>query len=115
MGNIARGDLFWADLEPTIGSEQGGTRPVLIIQNDMFNIYGPTTIIAPLTSKQLSKKYLTSIFVSKKDLGMKKDSTILLNQIRTIDKSRIRKRISTLPNEIMNRVDFAIATSLGLN
>jgi len=115
MVNILRGDIFWANLEPVKGSEQGGTRPVLIIQNDIFNIYSPTTIITPLTSKKPSKRYLTSVFVSKQDLRMKKDSTILLNQIRTIDKKRLIKKIGTLPNELMKRVDLAIKTSLGMD
>lgn len=115
MVNILRGDIFWANLEPVKGSEQGGIRPVLIIQNNIFNIYSPTTIIAPLTSKKLSKKYLTSVFVASQDLKLKKDSTILLNQIRTIDKARLTKKIGVLPNELMKRVNFAIKTSLGMD
>ena len=74
MVEIKRGDIFWANLEPSRGSEQGGIRPVLIIQNDVFNIYSPTTIIAPFTSKKPSKKYLTSIFLSKQILKMNKES-----------------------------------------
>ena len=112
---IKRGDIFWADLEPVTGSEQGGIRPVLIIQNDIFNIYSPTTIIAPLSSRKLSKKYLTSIFVYKEDSKLKKDSIILLNQIRTIDKKRITQKIATLSNETMKKIDNAIKISLALN
>ena len=115
MVNILRGDIFWANLEPTKGSEQGGIRPVLIIQNNIFNIYSTTTIIAPLTSKISSKRYLTSIFVSKQDLKMKKDSTILLNQIRTIDKTRLIKKIGILSGELMKKVDLALKTSLGID
>ena len=114
MVNILRGDIFWANLEPVKGSEQGGTRPVLIIQNDIFNIYSPTTIITPLTSKKPSKRYLTSVFVSKQDLRMKKDSTILLNQIRTIDKRRIIKKLGSLDNYTMNKINKAIKVSLSL-
>ena len=114
MVEIKRGDVFWANLEPTKGSEQGGIRPVLIIQNDTFNIYSPTVIVAPLTSKKPSKKYLTSIFVSKEDLKMKKDSTILLSQIRTIDKRRILKKVSSLDKETMEKVELAIKISLGM-
>ena len=112
---IKRGDIFSANLEPVIGSEQGGVRPVLVIQNNVFNIYSPTTIIAPITSKKPSKEYLTSVFISKQDLKMKKDSTILLNQIRTIDKSRLIKKISSLNSYIVFQIDKAIKISLGLN
>ena len=112
---ILRGDIFLANLEPIKGSEQGGIRPVLIIQNDVFNTYSPTTIIAPLTSKSLSKKYLTSIFLSKKESGLKKDSMILLNQIRTIDKQRIIKKIDFLDSFTMNKVNNALKISLSLN
>ena len=115
MVEIKRGDIFWADLEPVRGSEQGGIRPVLIIQNDTFNIHSPTTIIAPLTSKKPSKKYLTSVFLSKQDSKLRKDSTVLLNQIRTIDKLRIKKRISRLNPYIMFQVDLAMKISLSLN
>lgn len=115
MGQIIRSDIFWANLEPIKGSEQGGIRPVLIIQNDVFNIYSPTTIIAPITSKKPSKKYLTSIFVSKKDSGLDQDSTILLNQIRTIDKSRIIKKVGSLNSYLMGKIDLAVKISLGIN
>src|SRR3989344_9165586 len=102
MVKIERGEIFLANLEPVKGSEQGGIRPVVIIQNNVFNIYSPTIIIAPLTSKIPSKKYLTSIFLSKKDSKLKKDSVILLNQIRTIDKSRLTRRIHLLDSYIMS-------------
>jgi len=114
-GDIKRGDIFLANLEPIKGSEQGGIRPVLIIQNDVFNLYSPTTIIAPFTSKIPSKKYFTSLLISKEELKMKKDSTILLNQIRTIDKKRIIKKIGELDKFLMNQVNKAIKISLELD
>lgn len=112
---IKRGDIVLVDLEPVIGSEQGGIRPCLIIQNNLGNLYSPTTIIAPITSKIFSKEFSTNVFLSKKDSKLEKESTILLNQIKTIDKSRIIKRISILDIEIMNRIDLAIKISLGLD
>ncbi|MDO8467829.1 MAG: type II toxin-antitoxin system PemK/MazF family toxin [Nanoarchaeota archaeon] len=112
---IKRGDLFLANLEPTKGAEQGRIRPVIIIQNNIFNNYSPTTIVVPITSKIPNKKYLTSVIISKQDSKLKKDSTILTNQIRTIDKGRIIRRLGILNNEIMNKVDLAIKISLGLN
>lgn len=111
---IKRGDIVLANLEPVIGSEQGSIRPVLIIQNDISNRYSPTTIIAPITSKIYEKEFPTNVKVLKNDSGLDKDSTILLNQIRAIDKSRIKKKISNLDNFIMNKVDLAIKISLGL-
>jgi len=111
---IKRGDIVLANLEPVIGSEQGSVRPVLIIQNDVSNQYSPTTIIAPITSKIYEKEYPTNVKITKQDSGLDKDSTILLNQIRTIDKSRIKKVIGNLDNLFMNQVDLAIKISLGL-
>lgn len=115
MIKIKRGEIILVNLESIKGSEQGGIRPVLIIQNDVSNENSPTTIIAPITSKIYSKNFPTNVFITKQDSKLDKDSTILLNQIRTIDKQRIIKRISTLSNFIMNKVDFAIKISLGLN
>ena len=112
---IKRGEIFLAILEPVKGSEQGGIRPVLVIQNDTSNQYSPTTIIAPITSKIYEKDYHTNVFIKKEESKLDKDSTILLNQIRTIDKSRIKKYISNLNYLIMNKVDLAIKVSLGLN
>lgn len=111
---IQRGDIVLANLEPVVGSEQGRIRPVLIIQNDISNQNSPTTIIAPITSKIYSKEFPTNVFISKKDSNLDRDSTILLNQIRTIDKSRIIKRISNLSFYLMNKVDLAIKVSLDL-
>jgi len=112
---IQRGDIVVANLEPTKGAEQGKIRPVLIIQNDVSNEYSPTTIIAPITSKIHIKEYPTNVFVSKKDSSLHLDSTIMFNQIRTIDKSRISKKISHLDSEILRKVDLAIKISLGLD
>ena len=112
--NIKRGEVFLIDLEPIKGSEQGGIRPCVIIQNDKGNLYSPLTIIAPITSKLFAKEYPTNVFISKKDSKLNKDSTILLNQIRTIDKRRLVRKISPLDNFIMGKVDLAIKISLGL-
>ncbi len=111
---IKRGDIILADLEPVRGSEQGGIRPVLIIQNNISNRYSPVIIIAAITSKIFEKEYPNNVFLSKIDSGLDKDSTILLNQIRTIDKSRIIRKLSSLTYDIMRRVDLAIRISLGL-
>jgi mRNA interferase MazF len=111
---LKRGDIFLANLEPIKGSEQGGIRPVLIIQNNISNKYSPVTIIAAITSKIFDKEFSTNVFISKEDSKLDKDSTILLNQVRTIDKSRLIKRISTLSAEIMMEVDLSIKVSLGL-
>jgi len=111
---IKRGEVVLVNLEPVIGSEQGRIRPVLVIQNDISNEFSPKTIIAPITSKVYNKEYPTNVFISKQDSKLDKDSTILLNQIRTIDKSRIIKKISNLNNFIMKKVDLALKVSLGL-
>lgn len=111
---IKRGDLVLVHLDPVVGSEQGKIRPALIIQNDVGNQYSPTTIIAPMTSTIFSKDFPTNVFLLKKNSGLDKDSTILLNQIRVIDKSRIVKKLSRLDYESMKRVDAAIQVSLGL-
>ena len=111
---MKRGEFFLANLEPTKGSEQGGIRPVLIIQNDTSNTYSPVTIIAAITSKIFDKEYPTNVFIAKQESKLDKDSTILLNQIRTIDKKRLIKKISNLNCQIMMKVDMAIKVSLGL-
>lgn len=115
MVKIKRGDIVLARLEPVVGSEQGSTRPVLIIQNDIGNEASPITIIAPITSRIYEKDFPTNVFLSREDSHLDKDSTILLNQIRSIDKSRIIKRISSPDYSIMRNVDMAIIISLGLN
>ena len=111
---IKRGDIVLVGLEPVKGSEQGGVRPVLVIQNDDGNKFSPTTIIAPITSKEFSKEFPTNVVISKQDSRLNNDSTVLLNQIRTIDKSRVIKKISSLDFYTMNKVDSAIKISLGL-
>ncbi len=111
---LERGDIFLANLEPIIGSEQGGIRPVLIIQNNTSNKYSPVTIIAAITSKKFTKEFPTNVFLSKEDSKLEKNSTILLNQIRTIDKKRIIKKISFLDRFIMKKVDLAIKVGLDL-
>ncbi len=112
---ISRGDIFLANLEPIKGHEQGGIRPVLIIQNDIGNKTSPVTIIASITSKKYSREFATNVEIKKEDSGLKIDSIILLNQIRTIDKTRIINKIGSLNGFIMRKVDLAIRISLGLD
>lgn len=112
--SIRRGDLFYVDLNPTKGSEQKGRRPVLILQNDVGNEVSPTTIVAPLTTKSFSKEYPTNVNVPKGVAGLKEDSTVLLSQIRTVDKTRLENKIGHLQDRYMERVDAAIRVSLGL-
>jgi len=112
---IKRGDIILVNLNPIVGSEQGKIRPAVVIQNNIGNVYSPTTIIAPITSKIFSKEFPTNVLLFSKDSGLEKDSTILLNQIKTIDKSRIIKKIHSLDKEIMEKVDLAIKVSLALD
>ncbi len=112
--NIKRGDIFYADLSPVIGSEQGGLRPVLIVQNDVGNKYSPTVIAAAITSKMSKAKLPTHIGVLAKDVGLLKDSVILLEQIRTIDKTRLKEKMGHLDSVTMNEVNSAISVSFGL-
>lgn len=111
---VRRGDVFYADLSPVVGSEQGGIRPVLILQNDIGNQYSPTTIIAAITSQIAKAKLPTHIEIQAKISGLDKDSVVLLEQVRTIDKSRLFEKVSSLNEEYMNRVNRAIEISLGL-
>jgi len=111
---IKRGDIFFAQLNPVVGSEQGGTRPVLIIQNDIGNQYSPTTIVAAITSQIFKAKLPTHVEVSAVQSGLERDSVILAEQIRTIDKSRLKQKVAFLEEEIMEQVDQALAISLGL-
>ena len=111
---IKRGDIFFVDLDPTKGSEQAGKRPVLVIQNNAGNEYAPTVIVAPLTTIAFSKHYPVNVHVSKELAGLKQDSTILLSQIRVIDKTRLEKKLGHLPAEFMFRVNGAIKVSLAL-
>ncbi len=112
---IVRGDLYYADLSPVIGSEQGGLRPVLIIQNDTGNRHSPTVIAAAITSRTTKARIPTHVAVSKKESGLKCDSTVLLEQVRTIDRSRLKEYIGRLADEMMVKVDRALVVSLGLD
>ena len=111
---VKRGDIFYADLSPVIGSEQGGIRPVLIIQNDIGNRYSPTVIAAAITSQQDKAKLPTHIKVNADDCGLARDSVVLLEQVRTIDKQRLKERMGSLDNGSMDRVDRALSVSFGL-
>lgn len=111
---IKRGDIYYADLSPVIGSEQGGIRPVLIIQNDIGNQYSPTTIVLAITGQISKAKLPTHVELSCEHCGLEKDSLILAEQIRTIDKRRLKERVSTLDEALMQRVDQALEVSLGL-
>ena len=118
---IKRGDIFYADLSPVVGSEQGGLRPVLIVQNDIGNKYSPTVIAAAITSRLGKNKLPTHIDVSRSDtvagdvFGLAKDSVILLEQIRTLDKKRLKEKMGHLDEKIMRKVDDAITISFGLD
>lgn len=111
---VRRGDIFYAQLNPVVGSEQGGTRPVLIIQNDIGNQYSPTTIVAAITSQINKAKLPTHVEISAAKSGLERDSVILTEQIRTIDKSRLRQKVAFLDEEIMEKVNRALEISLGL-
>ena len=111
---IRRGDIFYADLSPVVGSEQGGLRPVLIIQNDIGNRYSPTVIAAAITSQLTKAKLPTHIDVYADRFGLAKDSVILPEQIRTIDKRRLKEKMGHLDDSVMQRVNEAISVSIGL-
>lgn len=111
---IKRGDIYYADLSPVVGSEQGGVRPVLIVQNDVGNKYSPTVIAAAITSQINKAKLPTHIEISAQEYGLLKDSVILLEQIRTIDKKRLREKIGHLDEELMEHVNEALSISFGL-
>ena len=111
---IKRGDVFYAELNPIVGSEQGGTRPVLIISNNIGNRHSPTVIIAAITGRTQTKAKLPTHTEVKDVEGLDRDSIILLEQIRTIDKQRLKNHMGTMPNNIMARVDKALAISLAM-
>jgi len=111
---VKRGDIYYADLSPVVGSEQGGMRPVLIVQNDTGNKHSPTVIAAAITSQINKARLPTHIELGAKSYGLTKDSVVLLEQIRTIDKQRLRERVGQIDNSLMNRIDNAIAVSFGL-
>ncbi len=111
---VKRGDIFYADLSPVVGSEQGGVRPVLVIQNDVGNKFSPTVIIAAITSQINKAKLPTHLEILADEFGLSKDSVILLEQIRTIDKRRLRERIGHLDEEQMKKIGEGLSISLGL-
>ncbi len=113
--NIKRGDIFYADLSPVVGSEQGGVRPVLIVQNDVGNRYSPTVIAAAITSQREKAKLPTHIEVPGTLCGLSKNSVVLLEQIRTIDKKRLKEKMGKLDDGAMNMVDHALSVSFGLS
>ncbi|MBP7175039.1 MAG: type II toxin-antitoxin system PemK/MazF family toxin [Thermoclostridium sp.] len=112
--DIRRGDIFYADLSPVIGSEQGGIRPVLVVQNDVGNRYSPTIIVSAITSRLSKAKLPTHIEIPGELYGLNKDSVILLEQVRTIDKRRLREKTGHLDELLMIRVNEALSTSFGL-
>lgn len=114
MEQIKRGDIYYADLSPVIGSEQGGIRPVLIVQNNVGNKYSPTVIAAAITSQINKAKMPTHIELSAKSYGLTKDSVILMEQIRTIDKKRLKEKMGTLDENHITRVNDALFVSFGL-
>jgi len=115
MMPVKRGEIYYADLSPVVGSEQGGIRPVLIVQNDVGNRHSPTVIAAAITSRLDKAKLPTHISLEASSCGLQKDSIVLLEQIRTLDKKRLKDRMGALDSEAMTRVDNAISISFGLH
>jgi mRNA interferase MazF len=111
---VKRGDIFYADLSPVVGSEQGGIRPVIVIQNDVGNKYSPTVIVAAITSQINKAKLPTHVEISSEAYGLNKDSVVLLEQVRTLDKRRLKEKIGHMTDEDMVLVDEALLISLGL-
>ena len=111
---VKRGDVYFADLSPVVGSEQGGVRPVLVIQNDIGNRFSPTVIVAAITAQIQKAKLPTHVEIDAKRYGFERDSVILLEQIRTIDKQRLTDKITHLDDEMMEKVDDALQVSIGL-
>ncbi|MCD5410540.1 MAG: type II toxin-antitoxin system PemK/MazF family toxin [Clostridiales bacterium] len=112
--NAKRGDIFYADLSPVVGSEQGGVRPVLIVQNDIGNRYSPTVIVAAITSQISKAKLPTHVEITAKEYGLPKDSVILLEQIRTIDKKRLEEKVGNIDEAIMERVNEGLCVSFSI-
>ena len=112
--NIRRGDIYYADLSPVVGSEQGGVRPVLIVQNNVGNRFSPTVIAAAITSQQSKANLPTHIPLNSGTSGLAKDSVVLLEQVRTIDKRRLKEKMGAIDQSAMNAVDNAISISFGL-
>nr|WP_319488159.1 type II toxin-antitoxin system PemK/MazF family toxin [uncultured Caproiciproducens sp.] len=113
--NIKRGDIYYADLSPVVGSEQGGVRPVLIVQNDVGNRFSPTVIAAAITSQRAKANLPTHIMLNAQATGLAKDSVVLLEQVRTIDKHRLKERMGRLDNMSMTQVNQALSISFGLD
>lgn len=113
--NIRRGDIYYADLSPVVGSEQGGIRPVLIVQNNVGNRFSPTVIAAAITSQQSKANLPTHIPLHAGSSGLAKDSVVLLEQVRTIDKKRLKEKMGTVDENSMNEINNAISISFGLN
>jgi mRNA interferase MazF len=111
---VKRGDIFYADLSPVVGSEQGGIRPVIIIQNDVGNKYSPTVIIAAITSQINKAKLPTHVEISSEEYGLNKDSVVLLEQIRTLDKKRLKEKIGHMTDSDMEKVQNALIVSMAL-
>ncbi|NLW24892.1 MAG: type II toxin-antitoxin system PemK/MazF family toxin [Clostridia bacterium] len=111
---VKRGEIFYAELSPVVGSEQGGVRPVLIIQNDIGNQYSPTTIVAAITTQISKAKLPTHVEILAEESGLAKDSVVLAEQIRTIDKRRLKEKVSVLNEELMKKINYALEISLGL-
>lgn len=111
---VKRGDIYYADLSPVVGSEQGGIRPVLIVQNDVGNKFSPTVIAAAITSQRYKNRLPTHISVNAGGCGLAKDSVVLLEQVRTLDKKRLRERMGTLSDGEMTRINEALSVSFGL-
>ena len=112
--SIKRGEIYYADLSPVVGSEQGGVRPVLIVQNDVGNKYSPTVIAAAITSQREKAKLPTHIELNAQRCGLSKNSVVLLEQVRTLDKRRLKEKMGELPEEAMHSVDSALSISFGL-
>ena len=112
---VRRGDIYYADLSPVVGSEQGGVRPVLIIQNDIGNRFSPTVIAAAITSQRSKANLPTHILIDASTTGLSKDSIVLLEQVRTIDKHRLKERMGRLDRQAMSMVDQALSISFGLH
>ncbi|MGC6767370.1 type II toxin-antitoxin system PemK/MazF family toxin [Enterococcus sp. LJL128] len=111
---VKRGDIFFADLSPVVGSEQGGIRPVLVIQNNLGNHFSPTIIVAAVTAKMAKPKLPTHIGINSEETGIERDSVILLEQIRTIDKVRLKEKVCHLGVDVMLEVDRALGISVGI-
>ena len=112
--SIKRGEIYYADLSPVVGSEQGGVRPVLIVQNDVGNKFSPTVIAAAITSQRDKNNLPTHIEVDARNCGLARDSIVLLEQVRTIDKRRLKERMGSLDNNDMGKVNHALSVSFGL-